>query len=51
MSRAGGEKIVEIPPSNNAFTALAAAGMMATLVGLIVLWLQAKELFGGNGLW
>jgi hypothetical protein len=51
MSRVGGEKIVEVPPANNAFTALAAAGMVVTLIGIILLWMQAKELFGGNGLW
>ena len=50
MSRAGGVEIVEVKPANNTYTALAGAGTIATLVGLILLWLRAKELFGGNGL-
>jgi hypothetical protein len=51
MSRGGMVDTVEIAPSNNAFTALAAAAVVANLAGLIILWLKAKELFGGNGLW
>lgn len=51
MSRSGGVEIVEVKPTNNTYTALAGAGVVATLVGLVLLWLRAKELFGGNGLW
>ena len=51
MSRAGGVEIVEVDPKNNTYTALAAAGLAMSLIGLILLWLRAKELFGENGLW
>ncbi|HEV7301577.1 MAG TPA: hypothetical protein VGN72_19590 [Tepidisphaeraceae bacterium] len=51
MSRAGGVDIVEVAPTNNAYTALAGAGFALSLVGLILLWMRARELFGGNGLW
>jgi arginase family enzyme len=50
MSRAGGVDIVEVDPKNNTYTALAGAGLAMSLVGLILLWMRARDLFGGNGL-
>lgn len=50
MSRAGGVEIVEVEPRNNTYTALAGAGAAMSLVGFIILFLRARELFGENGL-
>ncbi len=47
MSRSGGVEIVEVKPGNNSYTALAAAGLVATIVGFVILYLRAQELFGG----
>lgn len=51
MSRvSGGVETVTVAPTNNMYTALAAAGFILSLVGLVLLWLRSKELFGGNGI-
>ena len=36
---------VTVAPSSNVYTALAAVGTVATLLGLIVIFLKAKEIF------
>lgn len=48
MSRAPLPSNVEtIAPTSNIYTALALVGTVACLLGLIVLFLRAKEVFGG----
>jgi hypothetical protein len=51
MSRIpGGVDTVTVPPTNNMYTALAGAGFVMCLVGLIILWMRSTELFGGSGI-
>jgi hypothetical protein len=49
MSRLPAGEPIRIKPQNNFFTVLAAAGVIITLLGLIVLFLRAKVLLD-NGL-
>jgi hypothetical protein len=44
MSRASSGDIVFVKPSSNVYTGLAAAGTVALIVGLVVLYLQAAAL-------
>ena len=41
----GGERI-EVAPTNNVYTALAAAGTVVVLTGLILFFLKASEVLG-----
>ena len=44
MSRGGSGDVVFIKPRNSVYTALAAAGTVAVIVGLIVLYMQSLAL-------
>ena len=44
MSRAGGADVVFIKPRNSVYTALAAGGTIAVIVGLIALYLRCVAL-------
>jgi hypothetical protein len=44
MSRAGSGDVVFVKPRSSVYTALAAGGTVAVLVGLIVLYMQALSL-------
>jgi hypothetical protein len=44
MSRAGAGDVIFVKPRANVFTALAAAGTVAVIVGLVALYIQATAL-------
>ena len=44
MSRAGGADVVFVKPRNSIYTALAAAGTVAVIVGLVALYLRSVAL-------
>jgi hypothetical protein len=46
MSRISSGNTVEVAPTNNVYTALAAAAVIAQILGLIVLFLRAQDLGG-----
>ncbi len=46
MSRIATGNTVTIAPTNNVFTALAAAAVIAQILGLIVLFMRARDLGG-----
>jgi uncharacterized membrane protein YkgB len=46
MSRLSGPEQIVIRPSNNVYTALAGAGVVALIVGLLVLYMAHKTVFG-----
>lgn len=49
MSRAGagvGEPVV-IKPSNDIYTVLAGVATVMTILGILVVWMRAGEIFGG----
>ncbi len=46
MSRIGTGNAVTIAPSNNVYTALAAAAVIAQILGLIVLFIRARDIGG-----
>jgi hypothetical protein len=48
MSRMGTPEQIVVRPTNNVYTALVAASVVALLVGLIVLYLKHEDLFGKN---
>jgi hypothetical protein len=50
MSRFPTGEAVTVKPQNNAFTVLSAAAAVIVLVGLIALFLRAKELLPEGGL-
>jgi uncharacterized membrane protein YkgB len=52
MSRfsSGNPQIREVKPTSNVYTVLAAIGMVAVIAGLVVLFLQANNLFKPGGL-
>ena len=52
MSRfsGGNPQIREVKPTNNVYTVLAAIGLVVVIAGLVALFMQAKVLFGPNGL-
>jgi hypothetical protein len=45
MSRAATGDTVVVKPTNNIYTALLAAALVAQIVGLVVLFLRAQTLF------
>lgn len=49
MTRTGASEPIQVKPSSNVFTALAAVGVVAAVVTLIALWMSATALFP-NGL-
>jgi hypothetical protein len=46
MSRMGTPEQIIVRPTNNVYTALVAASVMALIVGILVLYLKHEELFG-----
>ena len=40
----------EVSPSNNIYTALTGVALLVVIIGLVIVILQAKFVFGGNGL-
>ena len=46
MSRIASGNTVTVAPSNNVYTALAAAAFIAQVLGLIVLFVRARDLGG-----
>jgi len=50
MSRLSTSDTVVQKPTNNVYTALAAAGVIVAALGLVALFIRAKEVLGGNGL-
>jgi hypothetical protein len=50
MSRAGTGETIVVQPANNVYTALVIVATLIVLVGLIVLFLRAQELFPPDGL-
>ena len=42
MSRIAGGDRIEVKPSNNVYTALAAVGMLAVILAIIVLFVRAS---------
>ncbi len=49
MTRAATGDVVEVPPTNNVYTVLAAIAFLASVIALIVLFMRASEIFP-NGL-
>jgi len=50
MSRLGAGDTVVQKATNNVYTALTAAAVVAAVLGLVALFMRSKEIFGGNGL-
>lgn len=50
MSRAATGDVVKVAPSNNIYTALAAVGLLATILALVVVFMRASTLFPPSGL-
>ena len=48
MTRMTGGQTIEIRPTNNVYTVLAAVAVVASIVGLVMLFLRAQELFPGG---
>jgi len=46
MSRIATGNVVQLAPTNNVYTALAAAAVVAQILGLIVLFLRARDVGG-----
>jgi hypothetical protein len=46
MSRAATSDIVSVKPTNNIYTALVAAAIIAELIGFIALFLSYSDVFG-----
>ena len=46
MSRAGGPEQIIVRPTNNVYTALVVVCVIVEIVGLIVLFMRHKTLFG-----
>jgi len=46
MSRVATGNTVTLAPTNNVYTALAAAAVVAQLLGLVVLFIRAKDVGG-----
>ena len=46
MSRMPGGEQIQVRPTNNVYTALAGAALIVQIIGLIVLFLRAKEVGG-----
>jgi len=50
MTRSGASDVVSLKPTNNIYTALLGVAVLAQVIALVVLFLRAKALFGGGGL-
>ncbi len=48
MSRFGTGDVIVQKPTNNVYTALAAAGFVVVLTGLILFYLKAEEILGSG---
>ena len=48
MSRAASGDTVTVKPSNNVYTVLALAGLLAVILGLVVLYTKYKLFLGDN---
>jgi hypothetical protein len=48
MTRAATGDVVEVPPTNNVYTALAGIAFLACLIAIIVLFAKAGDLFPGG---
>jgi len=46
MSRLTGPEQIVLRPTNNVYTALAAAGTIALIVGILILYMTYKTTFG-----
>ncbi len=46
MSRIASGNTVTVAPTNNVYTALAAAAVVAQILGLVVLFLRARDIGG-----
>jgi hypothetical protein len=46
MSRIPGGEQIQVRPTNNVYTALAAVAMLVQLLGLIVLYIRANDIGG-----
>ena len=44
MSRLSGGDVIRVAPANNVYTALAAAGFVATLVAVVLFFLKAQDM-------
>lgn len=47
MSRTGAGDVIAVPRTSNIYTILAAVGLVAVLLTLIVVWNKGDTLFGG----
>ena len=50
MTRAATGDVVTLKPTNNVYTALVGVALLAQVIALVVLFVKAKAVFGGNGL-
>ena len=48
MSRLSGPEQIVVRPTNNVYTALAGAAVIALIVGLLVLYMAHKTTFGSD---
>jgi hypothetical protein len=48
MSRAGTGDVIALKPTNNVYTALAAAGFVVVLTGLILFYVKAEQILGSG---
>jgi hypothetical protein len=48
MSRAATSDVVPVKPTNNIYTVLVAAAIVAELIGFIALFLSYTDVFGGS---
>ena len=46
MSRLPGGEQIQVKPTNNVFTALAAATVIIQIIGLVVIYLRAQDIGG-----
>jgi hypothetical protein len=46
MSRVPGGEIRTVPPTNNVYTALAAAAVIIQLIGVVAIWMKAEAVGG-----
>ena len=46
MSRLGAGEQVQVRPTNNVYTALAAAAVIVQIIGLIVIYMRAQDIGG-----
>jgi len=48
MSRLSGPEQIVVRPTNNVYTALAGAGVVILIVGLLILYMTHKTVFGSD---